>query len=171
MIRFFSIGSSSFCPSMPPPLALAVMWYLVFISSLLPPPIRTSGSSHAVPMSAHSGTVVALNRPPGSGAAIRMMLSRFEISPGGLGLTDATSNVVAEVAAGVGAEGVCPDAVVTTSRVTKAKVDVEPMLDISTFDEDNGHSSLFFLRMANTAERPGRQDAGHQRQQRWRKHP
>src|SRR5262245_23425833 len=134
MIRFFSIGSSSFCPSMAPPLALAVMWYLVFINSLLPPTIRKSGSSHAVPMSAHSGMFVAVNRPPGCGAAIGMTLNGFERSPGGLGLMDATSKVVAEVGAGAGVEGTCA-AAVAMRRVTKARVHAERMLVISTFEE------------------------------------
>src|SRR5262245_41878238 len=151
MIRFFSIGSSSFCPSMAPPLALAVMWYLVFISSLLPPTIRKSGSSHAVPMSAHSGMLVAVNRPPGCGAAIGMMLNGFDRSPGGLGLMDATSNVVADVAAGDGAPGVCAHAVVAATRVTRTKMDIERMLCISTFEE-GGSTALPLARSTDTGE-------------------
>jgi hypothetical protein len=53
------------------------------------------------------------------------MLSGFAGSPGGLGLIDATSKVVADAASGDGAAGACADAVVAVSRVTSAKVNVE----------------------------------------------
>jgi hypothetical protein len=42
-------------------------------------------------MSAHRGKLVALKRPPGCGAAIGIMVSGFDGSPGALGLMDATS--------------------------------------------------------------------------------
>src|SRR5262245_42315162 len=111
MIRFFSSGSSCFCPSIAPSLALAVMWYLVFISSLLSPMIRKSGSPHAVPMSAHSGILAAVNRPPGCGDAIGMTLSGLDRSPGGLSLMDATSKD-ADDAGAEDADWSCAEAVV-----------------------------------------------------------
>jgi hypothetical protein len=65
---------------------------------------------------------VALNRPPGCGDAIGMMLSGFDGSPGGLGLIDATSKVMADVASG---DGACADDVAAVSRITSAKIQIE----------------------------------------------
>src|SRR5262245_6277286 len=66
-------------------------------------------------MSAHSGMLAAVNRPPGCGAAIGMMLSGFERSPGGLSLMDATSKD-ADDAGAEDADWSCADAVVAASR-------------------------------------------------------
>jgi hypothetical protein len=72
--------------------------------------------------------LVAVNRPPGRGANIGIMLSGFDGSPGGLGLMDATSKVVAVVEAAVDDEGCCADTAVAASRAAKANALIERIL-------------------------------------------
>jgi hypothetical protein len=56
------------------------------------------------------------------------MLSGFDGSPGGLGLMDATSKVVAVVEAAVDDEGCCADTAVAASRAAKANALIERIL-------------------------------------------
>jgi hypothetical protein len=81
-----------------------------------------------VEISAQSGMLFAVNRPPGCGAAIGTMDIGRDGSPGGLNLTEATSNVVVGAAAG----GACADAVAAVSSVTAANTYAERTMFIPT---------------------------------------
>src|SRR5687768_1222 len=101
-------------------------------------------------ISIRSGVFVAVNRPPGCGSISAIPpTGLFGSGLGLLGLTEATSKAAGGVAAGV-----CANAGVAASRVASANAHVERIMF-------NNLSS----RMANAAERPGRQDRRHQGQQ------
>src|SRR6187399_378217 len=117
-------------------------------------------------ISIRTGVLPAVNLPPGSASGSATPLSGL-LGSGLLGLTDATSNVASGAAAAGGAAGACADAAVAASRMTSAKPCVEWIVFISTFS----FSTEISLRMANAAERPGRQDAHRQWHQHRAQHP
>src|SRR5262245_12804928 len=100
-----------------------------------PPAMRKSWVSTAIPISILSGTVVAVNRPPGRARGNGTMPNGFDGS-GLLGLIAATSNVVSDDPAADGATGACADAVVARSSAARA----------NGYDERNMISLLYVLR-------------------------
>src|SRR5262245_3663166 len=154
--RFLMSGIISFCPIVAPLEVFAVMSNFALMIAGGPPVTRKSCISYASPISTFSDALLAVTRPPGRGMTNGTMLNGFDGS-GLLGLIAATSKVADEALA-AGAVGSCADAVIAAIRMARVR-------------QTRRNNMMEPLCVANSVERPGRQGAGHQRQQHWGQHP